>query len=528
MGPTPSSPAGAGGGGGGRSRSTSHLLSLSGLDPAFVPASLATPGLTAAAGGAGGGEQSTSGGTPFPTSASSAHLSTPNPTSSSSSTTTSQPAAASTSTSTTTPSGSSTQHRIRLVPHLEATRSLHFEPIERDVREGGEAIKMGRFTDRSAASASASASAAAASSSSAAASGSGAGASGSGNGHGSVGGTVIGASGSGAGSAAGSALGAGVEAGGSTLTASGAGTGGGGADAMDVTEDSAAAQAAQSQGQGEGGAASIPGSNSASYIAGGRASARGSTLLSPGASGSGAGSGSGSGSGSGGVPGLRGGAIPNSAIAGGGPGRVDTARVAFKSKVVSRSHAEFWCEAGGNVSRPLIPSAEHLSCHMAAWAGKDWLTPPLLSLSPPFPLSYVRRPQFFLRDTGSSSGTFLNHIRLSGPNKESKPSPIKDGDVIQLGVDFKGGEEEIYRCVKMRVELNRGWQRAANQYNVNALRQLRALQGTPLLPPTPAAAAGAPSAATAKEGELPTNAQSVSITDCCICELLLFRHASAK
>ncbi|PWZ00242.1 hypothetical protein BCV70DRAFT_151914, partial [Testicularia cyperi] len=191
-------------------------------------------------------------------------------------------------------------HRIRLVPHLEATRSLHFEPIERDVKEGTKAVKVGRFTDRQ------------------------------------------------------------------------------------------------------------PGSN-------------------------------------------------------GGGGRIDSSRIAFKSKVVSRGHAEVWCEAGG---------------------------------------------KFFIRDTKSSSGTFLNHIRLSAPNVESKPFAIKDGDVIQLGVDYQGGTEEIYRCVKMRVELNRGWQREANQFNVNALRQLRALQGTPL---TPAEEKGK------SASQLPTNRQSVSVTDCCIC-----------
>jgi hypothetical protein len=32
--------------------------------------------------------------------------------------------------------------------------------------------------------------------------------------------------------------------------------------------------------------------------------------------------------------------------------------------------------------------------------------------------------QFFIRDTASSSGTFLNHIRLSSPNTESKPTQI--------------------------------------------------------------------------------------------------------
>ncbi|CAG8503582.1 2501_t:CDS:2 [Ambispora gerdemannii] len=106
-------------------------------------------------------------------------------------------------------------------------------------------------------------------------------------------------------------------------------------------------------------------------------------------------------------------------------------RVTFKSKVVSRGHAEIWCENG----------------------------------------------KFFIRDTKSSSGTFLNHVRLSSPSQESKPHPLKDGDVVQLGVDYQGGTEEIYRCVKMRIELNRSWQRKINHFNLNALKQVKQLTG---------------------------------------------------
>lgn len=94
-------------------------------------------------------------------------------------------------------------------------------------------------------------------------------------------------------------------------------------------------------------------------------------------------------------------------------------RIMFRSKVVSRSHAEVWCDDAG---------------------------------------------KFYIRDTKSSSGTFLNHIRLSAPGVESRPFALKDGDVLQLGVDYQGGTEEIYRCVKMRVELNRAWQRGANAF----------------------------------------------------------------
>lgn len=92
--------------------------------------------------------------------------------------------------------------------------------------------------------------------------------------------------------------------------------------------------------------------------------------------------------------------------------------VGFKSKVVSRKHCEFWCENG----------------------------------------------QWLIRDVKSSSGTFLNHVRLSPPNVESKPWQVHDGDLVQLGIDFKGGEEAVFRCVKMRVELNRGWQKTLNNF----------------------------------------------------------------
>ncbi|KAF9344159.1 hypothetical protein BGX34_005947, partial [Mortierella sp. NVP85] len=121
-------------------------------------------------------------------------------------------------------------------------------------------------------------------------------------------------------------------------------------------------------------------------------------------------------------------------------------RVTFKSKVVSRGHAEIYTEQG----------------------------------------------KFYIRDTKSSSGTFLNHARLSPPGVESKPAQLKDGDVIQLGVDYQGGTQEIYRCVKMRLELNRSWQQQANPFRANTLKVIR-------------------------------NPDAANSTDCCIC---LFRISS--
>lgn len=110
------------------------------------------------------------------------------------------------------------------------------------------------------------------------------------------------------------------------------------------------------------------------------------------------------------------------------PANLSTAApVGFKSKVVSRRHCEFWVEDG----------------------------------------------QWYIKDVKSSSGTFLNHVRLSSPNTESKPFPVRDGDIVQLGIDFKGGEEMIFRCVKIRVEINRGWQAGLNQFNVATHKRLR-------------------------------------------------------
>ncbi|KAJ4423916.1 hypothetical protein N0V82_001344 [Gnomoniopsis sp. IMI 355080] len=103
-----------------------------------------------------------------------------------------------------------------------------------------------------------------------------------------------------------------------------------------------------------------------------------------------------------------------------------SAPVGFKSKVVSRRHCEFWYEEG----------------------------------------------KWYIKDVKSSSGTFLNHIRLSPPGQESKPFPVNDGDVVQLGIDFKGGEEMIFRCVKMRLELNRGWQNKLNKFNMSSHKRL--------------------------------------------------------
>lgn len=106
----------------------------------------------------------------------------------------------------------------------------------------------------------------------------------------------------------------------------------------------------------------------------------------------------------------------------------------FKSKVVSRTHAEIWLKDG----------------------------------------------QLYIKDNASSSGTFLNRLRLSSSGKESRPYPLKDGDVIQLGIDYQGRPEDIYKSVLMKVTLlnKRAIDKSSNRANPyrfqNALRALLA------------------------------------------------------
>ncbi|KAJ7438520.1 hypothetical protein B0H11DRAFT_1884441 [Mycena galericulata] len=149
---------------------------------------------------------------------------------------------------------------------------------------------------------------------------------------------------------------------------------------------------------------------------------------------------------------------------------LSTNKIAFKSKVVSRAHAEVWVEGGGGGDEG---------------NGEGGV-------------------KFFIRDTKSSSGTFLNHVRLSPANTESRPHQIKDGDILQLGVDYQGGAEDIYKSVKIRVELGREWQAGANAFNTAALRNLKAL------------AIGGTAAAPDKEKKR-KGPSAGSIPDCCIC-----------
>jgi pSer/pThr/pTyr-binding forkhead associated (FHA) protein len=94
-------------------------------------------------------------------------------------------------------------------------------------------------------------------------------------------------------------------------------------------------------------------------------------------------------------------------------------KLAFSSNVISRAHAEIWVGHCGRL---------------------------------------------FVKDTKSSTGIFLNQNRLSSANMESRSHQIKDGDILQLGVDYQGGTEDIYKSVKIKVELSKEWQASANSF----------------------------------------------------------------
>ncbi|SAM09311.1 hypothetical protein [Absidia glauca] len=134
-------------------------------------------------------------------------------------------------------------------------------------------------------------------------------------------------------------------------------------------------------------------------------------------------------------------------------------RLSFKSKVVSRCHAELWQEDG----------------------------------------------KIYIKDSGSSSGTFVNRARLGAANTTSRPFVIQDGDLIQLGVDYKGGVQPMYRAVRIRFEVDRTPTSQQVAFSRVAFRQLKQCLRTSLGPTsnnTASSSAAAPT--TADEGKLPS------------------------
>ncbi|KAF9020609.1 hypothetical protein BDZ89DRAFT_1138535 [Hymenopellis radicata] len=98
-----------------------------------------------------------------------------------------------------------------------------------------------------------------------------------------------------------------------------------------------------------------------------------------------------------------------------GRGTTTTGKIAFKSKIVSRTHAELWMDNGGSI----------------------------------------------MVDT------------------ESKWFPLADGDILQLGVDYQGGLEDAYKAVKIRVEIGREPETAFDTSALRALNALAKSESQP-------------------------------------------------
>lgn len=62
--------------------------------------------------------------------------------------------------------------------------------------------------------------------------------------------------------------------------------------------------------------------------------------------------------------------------------------------------------------------------------------------------------KFFLQDTKSSNGTFVNNVRLSKGSEESEPKEIKSGDIVQFGVDVVENSKKVtHGCIVATVTL---------------------------------------------------------------------------
>jgi len=62
--------------------------------------------------------------------------------------------------------------------------------------------------------------------------------------------------------------------------------------------------------------------------------------------------------------------------------------------------------------------------------------------------------QFYLQDTKSSNGTFLNGNRLGKSNEDSAPFELNSGDIVQFGVDVTENTKKVtHGCITVEIKL---------------------------------------------------------------------------
>ncbi|XP_068508536.1 sarcolemma associated protein a isoform X4 [Syngnathus scovelli] len=82
-----------------------------------------------------------------------------------------------------------------------------------------------------------------------------------------------------------------------------------------------------------------------------------------------------------------------------------------------------------------------------------------VGLSPPSPvdqrcLVFSHNDEFYLQDTKSSNGTFINSQRLSRGSEESPPCEVLSGDIIQFGVDVTENTRKVtHGCIVSTIKL---------------------------------------------------------------------------
>lgn len=69
-------------------------------------------------------------------------------------------------------------------------------------------------------------------------------------------------------------------------------------------------------------------------------------------------------------------------------------------------------------------------------------------------LLWEENSKYYIQDTKSSNGTFLNGTRLGKSNEDSAPYEIKSGDIIQFGVDVTENTKKVtHGCITVEIRL---------------------------------------------------------------------------